>query len=386
MKKRILWALLICLLLSGCGPEPGHETTGTTAAPGLQVKMPPALEDGFALCTDLIDIVLCPASCSGEFAVYILSHEPLTVEDIQVQIDGLEKLELYLHEIDKDQYWTGQGAMEDHNWIRPFNMFCCYQDIDWEEIDRLDAEIEKADGPNGGLIAAQDAILAPYQKAFIEAKGAFPKFYAYQLNVSLYDFAYFSDPALGAGKTFTKLSVAVKGKTVDLSDRFSVEIVTREGFPEAPAEACLSADGGPVGMGMSVTSNGKFTTPVPVQLTATENITITDIGFWNCDTSRLTSVEITNQSTGTNQKWDGEMPIEITAGETVALTINAEDPMLADLICGTIDRFLAINYTVQGAEYTRVINLNYKVRNDPYVYYAHAQDTLRIELVRDPQA
>ncbi len=79
-----------------------------------------------------------------------------------------------------------------------------------------------------------------------------------------------------------------------------------------------------------------------------------------------------------NLTWDGASPLDIDANSEISMSITFEDPSLAGALTGSVMRYMAIHYRLNGEQFGLSTQLIYFLSTDPHELYASKVDGVDI--------
>lgn len=79
-----------------------------------------------------------------------------------------------------------------------------------------------------------------------------------------------------------------------------------------------------------------------------------------------------------NSVWDGTTPISMAAGDTITFHLTGTDTAFQNTLVGNTQVYLIFQYTCQGVQYEEYCEMSFRIRCDPFQYYAFQEDGLDI--------
>lgn len=381
MKKKLLPALLVLLtllmLVPGCAPEPdaAPETEQTSSLPSdeaapaepAQHRTVPEYQGGPLLEADPDRDFYCTLAnqdcdiyaetfCGKGF--YILTTQP---HKVQVKFSMRTQCVASVRPVTEDFRRLDYSGFSVYHYL-------LMQGTDWNALgqamlDSGDAESELARLPITDERRAQaEAVCAAYQEK-VDQYGAeyaelteedIPELYVYAVDVLFMDL---TDPKKCTEETVTELTLQLDDKS------YTVPFGQWRIHTSMPKE--LEADGYGVSQQMvalgslpdSAYSGGYAMLPEAFLFEAQKDLTITGARCLGADVELLGGRVRLRDAQGANVTdyfWDGTMPVEIPAGQTVALDILLYDERFAQYEVGCTVA-LMMDYEINGKAHSMMM-------------------------------
>lgn len=351
-KRKLLLVLLLCLgILMGCTSKNPSQTTpsgsqpeassGTDGKPDL--RLPQIPEDYIALLCGNTRAEISNSSYSRSVTYQIISGKPLTAEDLRLSFDKQVPFQVFL-EVDETPYEPDDVTV------------AAYQGANWKELSEKEGI---------ALISScQNALAAIPQEQR-------PKLYSGLLTVQ------FLEGALVADTTLTQLTLTY-GETTKTYDIGSIHL-SPDSLPITRGDGFYCKSLALSGMNTDPSAAGAFAV-WDLTVSAAQDVTIDKIFFSNPETQPVELSYVVQLPDGNvvNSVWDGTTPISMAAGDTITFHLTGTDTAFQNTLVGNTQVYLIFQYTCQGVQYEEFCEMSFRIRCDPFQYYASQEDGLDI--------
>lgn len=348
---KLILVLLLCLgVFLGCTPKnpsqtdpSGSQPDASTPGEEMDLHLPQIPEDYIALLCGNTRAEINKSSYSRTVFYQIISGKPLTPEELQLSFD-------------QDVPFTFSLTAEEEPYEPDAVTAAAYQGADWKKLSGA-AGMEVLQKCSSQLTAI------PQEQR--------PKLYSGLLTIQ------FLEGALVADTTLTQLTLTYgeNTKTYDIGSIHlssdSLPITTGGGlYSQTMSVSDVNAD--PSGAGAFAVRD--------LTVAAAEDLTIDKAFFPNPETQPVELSYVVQLPDGNvvNSVWDGTTPISMAAGDTITFHLTGTDTAFQNTLVGNTQVYLIFQYTCQGVQYEEYCEMSFRMRSNPFQYYASQEDGLDI--------
>lgn len=351
--------ILFCLLsFGGCTDRdidpadtrsPHASSNEESSEPQKNWVLPEIAPDFFMVLCENQDVTFNSLSYTNNISYTVISAMPVTTEDITVCFDRYIPFNYEL-------------SMEQEAQKLPDYIFASYQSMSWEEVACL-MKNDDTEAVNG--------LMEPV----LEAYHALPEEQLPSLYLGTLAINFLNRTAL-ENVELKELQIQYAGCSYTYAlEHFSFS----QEMPEINDSGILFCDT------LSLTDinvlpgkDGKFRFD-NLNFKASEELVIDEITFYDAEQTKISSVEVSQQladGTNMNYLWEGETPIPLAKGDTIAIAVNGYDPIFSNTFAANATRFMLIKYTSHGVPSTIYVELTFRMRQDAFMSYAYLVDHL----------
>lgn len=348
---KLILVLLLCLgVFLGCTPKnpsqtdpSGSQPDASTPGEEMDLHLPQIPEDYIALLCGNTRAEINKSSYSRTVFYQIISGKPLTPEELQLSFD-------------QDVPFTFSLTAEEEPYEPDAVTAAAYQGADWKKLSGA-AGMEVLQKCSSQLTAV------PQEQR--------PKLYSGLLTIQ------FLEGALVADTTLTQLTLTYgeNTKTYDIGSIHlssdSLPVTTGGGlYSQTMSVSNVNAD--PSGAGAFAVRD--------LTVAAAEDLTIDKAFFSNPETQPVELSYVVQLPDGNvvNSVWDGTTPISMAAGDTITFHLTGTDTAFQNTLVGNTQVYLIFQYTCQGVQYEEYCEMSFRMRSNPFQYYASQEDGLDI--------
>ncbi len=366
MKRRFAIFICFCLfLIALCGCNPDNTTNNTTnnttetgapspspsdAVTSNYVK-PTVLKDYFELVCENSNITIYLDNNVQNFLYFsILSTKDLDGVEIFIKSNLGNAVSRILKTYEEPTQM-------------PAHVFLAYQGLDWAALEGDRGEFRRAS--------------ASFESAYNETLAEMPSIYSYQVAIPLTDLGFNMDEELLVQKIDTlSITIGEQTKTYSVGNiqvlpgRVSTTPDTNEvGFyPVATTDyPCHPGTDGTI----TLCEKDGMVYGFPVDQNVTiQGLVVRDTEIIECE------ITITTPSGDKyGMRWDGKTPIDIDAGSKFSInSLIIRDPVAKDKVYYNVMYYPYINYTMDGVSYSESMQVDVRMRQDPFDIYAQKVD------------
>ncbi len=340
MRKVSVFALIImCVvfIMFGCRNDTHHTPPESTSS---QVGFPQISEDYIALICQNTDVqIFRDASFSRSVQYQILSSTALTGERVSVRFD-------------KNAAYSVDVTMDSQPVPIDIATAVSYQGILWEDMTPEELSVYTQE-----LNSLQSSQM--------------PVIYAGTLTIK-FDLENLTQPI-----ELNQLILSVKGQEV-FYDIGSIllhpgGLENSNGTAILPETLCLSD------VNILPSADGSFVIP-SIEMSAVDNVEISRI-FFSDGRSIVTQCNYSlmlADGNCINADWDGITPISASSGDKISFQITGQDKHLKEMLAGTRQWFICIEYSHNGQKYVSGCEVASRIHLPPFQYYAAYKDHIDI--------
>lgn len=359
VKRFLALAIAGCLLLGavGCSTEGGDSSgngeKSTSDTSEIYKIMPSALGDEYIICVNELDLEIeKDYTMYPGFGLHILSKQPLSDGDVEVDLGNFASCELSFNE-----------SIEQKG---KFNEEIClqYNDADWKKLKTAE------DGTD-------DEELLEYWVKTDEEYAAlsdelFPHFYDNSYAV------YIDMNTINPGSEIDEMEVIINGDstTVDIGTISFLEY--RSERDNVGDYDLLFNSVGSMGVNIGGRSDGLMTLP-PQVAEVNEDVVIKDIYLLtNSDTLSIenVSIDLTSDDLNINQKWKKGEDFEIEKGCEATFNYELKDTKFAENLNYSVNIYILIEYESGGETYVADNQVLCETRYNSQMMYAMYKDNI----------
>lgn len=359
VKRFLALAIAGCLLLGGAGcSTDGGDSSGsggnsTSNTSEIYKLLPSSLGDEYIICVNELNLEIEKGyTMTSAFRLHILSKQPLSDGDVEVDLGDFGECELSFAESIKQE-----GKFDEHICLQ-------YNGADWKKLKEAEGVTDDEE-----LLEYRVKVDEEYQGLSDEL---FPDFYdnSYVVNIDT--------DTLNPGSKVNEMEVIINGdsSTVDIGTISCIEKRSeRSNFGEYDL---LFNSFGSWGVNIGGRSDGLMTLP-PQVAEVNEDIVIKDIRLLtDSDTLSIenVSIDLTSDDLNINQRWKKGEDFEIEKGCEATFNYELKDTKLAENLNYSVNIYILIEYESGGETYVADNQVLCETRYNSQMMYAMYKDNV----------